>query len=69
MRFVTSTNAPTCRSTDMPYVKDSNYTVVLDGFIVSDNILVTSVTNIAQDNDELFLYSDHNPVKMSFVLF
>lgn len=67
-KFATAKNIPTCRSTDMPYVKDSNYSVVLDGFIVSDNILVTSVTNIAQDNDELFLYSDHNPVLMNFVL-
>lgn len=66
--FAASKNIPTCRSTDMPYIKDSNYSVVLDGFIVSDNVKVTSVINIAQDNDELFLYSDHNPVKMKFVL-
>ena len=52
----------------MPYTKDSNYSVVLDGFIVSDNVIVNSVTNISQDNDELFLYSDHNPVQLKFVL-
>ena len=52
----------------MAYKKDVNYSVVLDGFIVSDNIRVTGVTNIAQDNGELFLYSDHNPVQMKFVL-
>ena len=66
--FATSKNVPTCRSTDMPYTEDSNYSVVLDGFIVSDNVIVTSVTNIAQDNDVLFLYSDHNPVQLKFVL-
>lgn len=66
-RFATSKNIPTCRSSDMPYSKDVNYSVVLDGFIVSDNVLVTSVTNIDQGG-ELFLYSDHNPVKMQFVL-
>jgi endonuclease/exonuclease/phosphatase family metal-dependent hydrolase len=66
--FATSKDIPTCRSTDMAYVKDSNYSVVIDGFIVSDNIMVNSVTNIAQENDELFLYSDHNPVEMNFVL-
>ena len=66
--FATSKNIPTCRSTDMPYKKDSNYSVVLDGFIVSDNIMVTSVTNISQEGEELFLYSDHNPVEMKFVL-
>ena len=67
-KFATSNNIPTCRSTDMPYTKDVNYSVVLDGFIVSDNVNVISVTNIAQENDELFLYSDHNPVYMEFVL-
>lgn len=66
--FASSKNIPTCRSTDMPYTKDSNYSVVIDGFIVSDNITVTSVTNIAQEEGELFLYSDHNPVEMKFVL-
>ena len=66
--FASSDNIPTCRSTDMPYTKDSNYSVVIDGFIVSDNVTVTSVTNIAQEEGELFLYSDHNPVEMKFVL-
>lgn len=67
-KFATSKNIPTCRSTDMPYEEGQNYSVVLDGFIVSDNVMVTGVENIAQDNGELFLYSDHNPVKMTFVL-
>jgi len=66
--FVAGNNIPTCRSTDMPYTKDSNYSVVIDGFIVSDNVMVTGVENIAQENGELFLYSDHNPVQMKFVL-
>ena len=52
----------------MPYTKDVNYSVVLDGFIVSDNVMVNEVVNVAQENNELFLYSDHNPVKMNFVL-
>lgn len=62
--FVASTNAPTCRSTDIPYEKGVNYSVVLDGFIVSDNVTVVGCVNI--DND--FLYSDHNPATMTFVL-
>lgn len=62
--FVAATNAPTCRSTDIPYEKGVNYTVVLDGFIVSSNIEVKEVVNI--DND--FLYSDHNPATMTFLL-
>lgn len=62
--FATSTNAPTCRSTDRPYEKGVNYSVVIDGFIVSDNVKVSLVNNIDTD----FMYSDHNPVKMTFVL-
>lgn len=62
--FAAAKNAPTCRSTDMPYEKGVNYTVVLDGFIVSDNVEVVSVENIDTD----FLYSDHNPAVMKFVL-
>lgn len=66
-KFATSKNIPTCRSTDKPYEKDNNYTVVLDGFIVSDNVNVTEVVNVSQ-GEEMFLYSDHNPVQMKFVL-
>ena len=40
----------------MAYTKDVNYSVVLDGFIVSSNVMVTSVQNIAQENNELQLY-------------
>lgn len=53
----------TCRSSDMPYEKGVNYTVILDGFIISDNIKAT-VENVDTD----FLYSDHNPVSMRFTL-
>ena len=62
--FATSSNAPTCRSTDLPYTKGINYSVVVDGFIVSNNVEVIEITNI--DND--FLYSDHNPVYLDFSL-
>lgn len=57
-------NVPTCRSTDMAYVEDVNYSVVIDGFIVSDNISVVSNHNI----DTQFAYSDHNPAEMVFKL-
>ncbi|MGN0771599.1 MAG: endonuclease/exonuclease/phosphatase family protein [Christensenellales bacterium] len=63
-KFAAANNVPTCRSTDMPYTKDVNYTVVVDGFIVSDNIEVKWVKNIDTD----FMYSDHNPAAMSFML-
>lgn len=62
--FATTLNAPTCRSTDMPYTAGVNYTVVVDGFLVSSNVQVNMVENINTD----FAYSDHNPVLMSFSL-
>lgn len=54
---------PTCRSSDIPYEKGVNYTAILDGFIVSDNI-EAHATNIDSD----FMYSDHNPVTLTFKL-
>ena len=67
LSFVTATNAPTCRSTDMPYTKGENYTVVIDGFIVSDNIEVISA-DVSVGDSNLFMHSDHNPVTMRFKL-
>lgn len=68
--FAKSLNAPTCRAAEMPYTEGVNYTVVIDGFLVSDNVRVEEVTNIAEvgGEDVSFLYSDHNAVKMSFSL-
>ncbi len=62
--FAKNTSVATCRSTDMPYEKGVNYTVVLDGFLVSDNIQIDSIENIDTD----FEYSDHNPAYMTFTL-
>ena len=64
--FVTAENAaevPTCRGADIPYEKGVTYTVIVDGFLVSDNIEASS-----ENVDEEFLYSDHNPVVMEFIL-
>lgn len=63
-RFATDDSVGTCRSTDIPYEQGSNYTVVLDGFIVSDNVRVNYVRNVNTN----FMYSDHNPVLMEFIL-
>jgi len=52
---------PTCRSTDMAYTKGVNYSTVIDGFLVSDNVKAT-----AENIDTDFTYSDHNPVKLTF---
>lgn len=53
----------TCRSTDIPYTAGVNYTVVIDGFIVSGNVQAS-----AENIDTDFSYSDHNPVKLTFRL-
>ena len=53
----------TTRYTDIPYSEDS-FTVILDGFLVSDNVTCTYVQNI----DTAYQYTDHNPVVMKFTL-
>lgn len=54
---------PTCRNDDIPYV-EGNFTFISDGFLVSENVSVTYLENIVTG----FVYSDHNPVVMSFTL-
>ncbi len=54
---------PTCRDCDIPYER-GNFTIIVDGFIVSDNVRIVEVENILTD----FTYSDHAPVVMKFVL-
>ncbi len=53
-----------CRDTRAPYEKGKTFEVTLDGFIVSDNVEVTSCSVI----DEGFKVSDHNPIMMKLVL-
>lgn len=60
---VNDKQVPTCRSCDIPYTKGVNYTSVLDGFLISDNVVA-----VVQNIDIDFLYSDHNPVKLTFRL-
>ena len=54
---------PTCRGADIVYTKGVNYTTVVDGFLVTDNVRAT-----AENIDTDFAYSDHNPVKLRFEL-
>ena len=54
---------PSCRNADAPY-HEGQYVVTVDGFLVSDNVTVSSATVI----DTGFAYSDHNPVTMTFTL-
>ena len=54
----------TCRSAKTPYDEETTYTVTLDGFIVSDNVIV----NFYQNMDWGYEFSDHDPVLMQFIL-
>ncbi len=59
----TEENVPTCRNCDVEY-KKGNFTLIVDGFLATENVESVSVTNIMKD----FTYSDHNPVVMTFKL-
>lgn len=61
--YASGVTVPSCRNCDKPAGPDC-FTVTTDGFIVSDNVEVTYIDVI----DNRFLYSDHNPVKMTFRL-
>lgn len=54
---------PSVRSCDTPYTVGINYTTIVDGFIVSDNIKAKSIVI-----DTNFAYSDHQPVLLYFSL-
>ena len=54
---------PTCRNCDVPY-KEGNFTIIVDGFLVSQNVTCNKVQNV----NKKFVYSDHNPVVMEFTL-
>ena len=59
-----STTIGTCRDASIKYTQGVNLEVVIDGFITSGNVLVSAVETI---NGE-FKNSDHNPVRMKFIL-
>ena len=54
---------PSCRNADGPY-HEGQYTLTVDGFLVSANVQVIKADVI----DVAFRYSDHNPVEMRFIL-
>lgn len=55
---------PTVRNLNEAYEKGKSLTVILDGFLISDNIRCVSLQNLDLD----FQYSDHNPVRLQFEL-
>lgn len=61
--YTNDTLTPTCRNCDVPY-KKGNFTIIVDGFLVTENVEVINLENISTD----FVYSDHNPVVLEFRL-
>jgi endonuclease/exonuclease/phosphatase family metal-dependent hydrolase len=55
---------PSCRNCDTGYIPGQTFVLIVDGFIVSDNVEVLSSAVV----DTAFAYSDHNPVTMTFKL-
>ncbi|MBO4637983.1 MAG: endonuclease/exonuclease/phosphatase family protein [Clostridiales bacterium] len=60
----TDMDTDTCRNSNEPYQPGHTFTVMADGFLVSDNVSVDLYRTV----DAEFLYSDHNPVYMTFEL-
>lgn len=61
--YTTQTLIPTCRNCDIPY-EEGNQVFIVDGFLKSSNVECLTLENI----DTGFIYSDHNPVKIEFLL-
>ncbi len=62
--FAVDITTPSCRLLDKPYDKENlenNQYYLIDGFIISDNLSIVNIETL----DEDFVYSDHNPVKLS----
>lgn len=62
--WVADKTIPTSRTVATSYVKDENFSAVIDGFLVSPNVAVESVKGYSLE----FKYTDHNPVKIEFKL-
>ena len=60
----TDPSEPTVRSLEKPYMKNENYTTIIDGFFVSPNVELIGVKTINRE----FKSSDHNPVQVTIKL-
>ncbi|NFN87315.1 endonuclease/exonuclease/phosphatase family protein [Clostridium sporogenes] len=61
-KWAADKNVPTTRTDATPYKKGENFTAVIDGFLVSDNIEVINTKAHSME----FKNTDHNPVNMEF---
>ncbi|MDD3626317.1 MAG: endonuclease/exonuclease/phosphatase family protein [bacterium] len=63
-KFYFDKNNPTIRANSTPYVKGDNFRTIIDGFLVSPNVMVNKVQGFDLD----FQDSDHNPVLLEVTL-
>lgn len=63
-KYAYDDSVPTCRLLNEPYDRRDAQYYVIDGFIVSPNVIIKQVRTI----DEDFVYSDHNPVLLEIEL-
>lgn len=61
-RIAIDETTPSVRTNERPYVKNENYTTIIDGFVVSPNVETVSVST----HDLDFQSSDHQPVTAKF---
>jgi endonuclease/exonuclease/phosphatase family metal-dependent hydrolase len=61
-KIVADARRPTVRGAHQPYVAGDNFTLVIDGFLISPNVAAVSVETV----DLGFSHSDHNPVNAVF---
>lgn len=62
-----SDNEPSCRDADVPFEKGYTYVSTIDGFICSSNVEVKEVVT-TRTGEKGFIYSDHQPSTLTFVL-
>lgn len=62
-----SDNEPSCRDADVVFEKGYTYVSTIDGFICSNNVEVKGVVT-TRTGEKGFIYSDHQPSTMTFIL-
>lgn len=65
--IVADDKEPSCRDCDITWQRGTTYVSTVDGFIVSDNVKVNSVST-TKVGENGFAYSDHQPSTLTFEL-
>lgn len=63
-QFANDASFPTCRLLNEAYQPETAQLYVIDGFIISPNVILQSTQTL----DKGFVYSDHNPVLLTVTL-